>query len=599
MIPIINGFDLKKSTPIDPKQSVVDQTARLAIQYPYKGLHVRQNDTGQIFRYITTTPVDGSIPTNVLGDWELVPTVFSESGVPATSKGVVGDIYIDETNYIVYKKTGVSTWTSLFSISGSKVYAVVGVPSSGLGVDGDMAVRDNGDVYTKASGSWSLQFNIAGTDGQSDTYASASTTSIDLATATAPLNVTIETGKSYTTGQVVIVASRADNDNNLTGSVVSYNSGTGELVLDSLTLNGTGTHTDWDVNLSGAPGTIGKAFYHVEADISLNDAKVIAIEAGVWTKANPYTASIGNDIRTSLLVPVQLTGSKTGHSISYDGTNWYDNGLWRGPQGPTGGVGTAGPPGPPGAPGAAGIIPFTVLGAVPVIENLSRGWYYIDLLTNVGVIIGGNCAVGTLLTLTRTTEGVDGPVPPDSSYTSTILKNSASSLNYKGRYVTSIPVSARNITFINVANTGGVSYWKCIGEDVATVIKSASPLVTGSGIGNLLTGLTTSYNSPSNTFGANEYTVPKIDCSFSVFRDTGSESVLTVKIQSSDDGTTWTDRKTYTLYAYGSRVTTHNISWIDKDLIAGTSKLYRFTIGATLQIRVLLNPDIMLYSILR
>jgi hypothetical protein len=42
------------------------------------------------------------------------------------------------------------------------------------------------------------------------------------------------------------------------------------------------------------------------------------------------------------------------HSISYNGTNWYDNGIWRGPQGAQGPIGATGATGPQGATGATG-----------------------------------------------------------------------------------------------------------------------------------------------------------------------------------------------------------------------------------------------------
>lgn len=44
---------------------------------------------------------------------------------------------------------------------GTRTYVGVGAPSSGLGVDNDVYIdSDNGDLYTKSGGTWSLQGNI-------------------------------------------------------------------------------------------------------------------------------------------------------------------------------------------------------------------------------------------------------------------------------------------------------------------------------------------------------------------------------------------------------------------------------------------------------
>lgn len=44
---------------------------------------------------------------------------------------------------------------------GTRTYVGAGAPSSGLGVNGDQYIdTDNGDIYTKVAGAWSLQGNI-------------------------------------------------------------------------------------------------------------------------------------------------------------------------------------------------------------------------------------------------------------------------------------------------------------------------------------------------------------------------------------------------------------------------------------------------------
>lgn len=322
-IGIITGFELSENAALDRRFSVADQTARLAITWLYKGLLTYQISDDKLYRY------NGNPPSNVLADWDEISQI-----------GPAG-------------------------ADGEKWYLVVGVPPGGTGIDGDLALDTaTGNYYEKQTGAWVLQGTLQGPTGAagvSDKYATTSTTSINLGTAVAPLNLTVGLALSYTVGQTVIVASRANNANNVTGDVVSYNSGTGALVLNNLVIAGAGTYTDWDVNLSGAPGVAGedgaagKALIHIEHDILLTEAKITSVEGGVYTPAAPYAASVLSDNRANLSLPTALSGNKAGHSIAWDGTNWYDNGVWRGPQGLTGATGATGAIGATGATGAQGI----------------------------------------------------------------------------------------------------------------------------------------------------------------------------------------------------------------------------------------------------
>ena len=65
----------------------------------------------------------------------------------------------------------------------------------------------------------------------------------------------VGTGLSYTVGQVVIVANTSSNY--MVGSVTSYNSGTGQLVINVTNISGSGTYNSWSVNLNGLTGPQG------------------------------------------------------------------------------------------------------------------------------------------------------------------------------------------------------------------------------------------------------------------------------------------------------------------------------------------------------
>src|SRR6478735_5612076 len=122
MIPIITGFDLSASQPIDSRLVVADQTARLAISWVYKGLIVYQVDNTNIYKY-TGTP-----PSNIAGDWALTLSTgaagtpgsvwYNGSGVPSSGLGLTGDYYLNDLNGDAYQKTGPTTWGLIANLKG-------------------------------------------------------------------------------------------------------------------------------------------------------------------------------------------------------------------------------------------------------------------------------------------------------------------------------------------------------------------------------------------------------------------------------------------------------------------------------------------------
>lgn len=102
------------------------------------------------------------------------PEILFGTGDPGNDLGKTGDAYFED-NGDVWKKTGSTTWTYQFTItgtsgaSGSQTLFGSGVPGSGLGNNGDTYFRTNGEVYAKAAGAWTLQFTITGSSGAAGT----------------------------------------------------------------------------------------------------------------------------------------------------------------------------------------------------------------------------------------------------------------------------------------------------------------------------------------------------------------------------------------------------------------------------------------------
>jgi len=85
-------------------------------------------------------------------------------------------------------------------------------------------------------------------------YDTTSATSATIGTGSK--SFTVPAGLSYTVGQSVIAAS--DENNKMEGSVTSYNASTGALVIDSIKTIGSGSYSDWSINLVGPIGPTGE-----------------------------------------------------------------------------------------------------------------------------------------------------------------------------------------------------------------------------------------------------------------------------------------------------------------------------------------------------
>ncbi len=469
MIEIITGFDIFAKIPADSRTVVADETARLALTWLYTGLIVYQTDNGNIYKY------KGDTTTNTVDDWEIKRTFFITEAIPTEALGVINDIAVNKVSKIFYEKTAVDTWTELFNFSGAQIYTVTGAPDDGDGANGDVTIRDNGGVYRKEGGTWILQFNIAGEDGEDgDLYSTTSATSIDLDSVAFPVTFTVETGLSYSPGQEVVIASQADPlVDYIIAKVKSYNGGTGDLIVDddgSASINGTAAHVDWSVSLNGAVGQQGVAFVHTEADINLTQAKIDLVEGGTWTPVAPWSASILNDTRVSgeLTATPGIEGSMAGKSIYYNGTAWINNGTWRGPKGDKGDIGDEGEPGIKGDKGDSGGVDLIELTLTTPIKDLTKAYYSLELTDTESVVIEGGNQVGTILVLSRnkvTSPAIDGNIPLDAGFSGTIQTvNTNNKISHKGRLVTSIPKSIRSITLLCTDLTANNNTWIVIGE---------------------------------------------------------------------------------------------------------------------------------------
>lgn len=121
------------------------------------------------------------------------------------------------------------------------------------GIQGDQGPKGPGGGATGPTGPQGIQGLTGPTGPQGDVWAATSSSSEDIATGAAVVN--IGSGYAYTTAQPVLIA--YDESNYMEGIVTSYNANTGVLNANITNAVGSGTYTDWDVNIAGAPGPAG------------------------------------------------------------------------------------------------------------------------------------------------------------------------------------------------------------------------------------------------------------------------------------------------------------------------------------------------------
>lgn len=85
-------------------------------------------------------------------------------------------------------------------------------------------------------------------------YNATSTTSLVIGTGSKSL--TVESGKGYVAGQVVMLASTASPSDCMAGQVTSYSIGSGALVVNVTSTGGSGTVAAWTVSVSAGPAGV-------------------------------------------------------------------------------------------------------------------------------------------------------------------------------------------------------------------------------------------------------------------------------------------------------------------------------------------------------
>jgi len=287
---------------------------------------------------------NGTVFVSVGTNW------LTGSGAPSSGTGVVKDVYVNTANGNWYVKTDATTWTLQGSLqgptgatgatgtngtNGATWFTGSGAPASGTGSVNDLYLNTaNGDYYKKTSFSvWTLQGNLTGPTGATGStgstgatgpgYAAQSATSTLIATGSKTF--TTSSGLAYSAGARVRASSRANTANYMEGTVTSY-SGT-SLVVSVDAVGGSGTFSDWNINVSGLQGATGATGAPGSGTV-INSSTWSGLPspstagAGYWARVTDYDALVVSNGTTWVFMGDQ-PGEVKHFAVAPTGNGWH------------------------------------------------------------------------------------------------------------------------------------------------------------------------------------------------------------------------------------------------------------------------------------
>jgi hypothetical protein len=160
-----------------------------------------------------------------------------------------------------------------------------------------------GDAATKAAAAATSASTALNAPGTSAT----STTSLTIGAGAQPL--TVPAGKLFVVGMYVTIASTASPSNAMAGSVTSYNSATGAMVVNVASVSGGGVFAAWTVSVSGVPGPAGPTG-SVMPYIHVREQQASGTDSGasiVGTQTRVLNTVVTNTIPGASLASNQIT----------------------------------------------------------------------------------------------------------------------------------------------------------------------------------------------------------------------------------------------------------------------------------------------------
>ena len=163
------------------------------------------------------------------------------------------------------------------------------------------------DAFLGALPTFATEANALGTQANSDaavaaaaaigTLAASGTSTDSLTIGTGSKSFTTQTGKAITAGMTMKWAMQSDATKYMTGTVTSYDAGTGALVMNMTATNGSGTSSAWEGVVTGLPPvsvSIGSRSVSSADSVVAGDlGKVVSLTGTGYTLSLPDAATVG------------------------------------------------------------------------------------------------------------------------------------------------------------------------------------------------------------------------------------------------------------------------------------------------------------------
>lgn len=141
-----------------------------------------------------------------------------------------------------------------------------------------------------------------------------STTSLTIATGAQSLTLA-QTGKAFSIGQTVVIASTAGATNQMIGIITAFNSGTGAMTVQVSSISGSGTIASWTVAVSASAGVASSRLINVSGLVT-GGGDLSADRTVTVTAATGANVQVGTSTTTAM-TPKALADSMAPVSVSY------------------------------------------------------------------------------------------------------------------------------------------------------------------------------------------------------------------------------------------------------------------------------------------
>lgn len=146
----------------------------------------------------------------------------------------------------------------------------------------------------------------------------------------APKSFNVQTGKLFSVGQTVVIASRANPLNQMTGIITVFTSSTGAMTVNVSTIVGSGTFTDWNIAVAAVAGIplsrqiIASGLATGGGDFSADRTILVPKAAGIdlWF-GNNDTKGVTSKAIYDASASVAITFSATITPVSTAGINFH------------------------------------------------------------------------------------------------------------------------------------------------------------------------------------------------------------------------------------------------------------------------------------